>query len=314
MLAHEEVAPFLLSRGVFGPRDVVEGALRVRDVSRRNVVYLAENGEGPAYVLKQGDVAHEARVLRLLAGPLRGWVPEVLDAGDDWLLLRSRAGSDWASRGAPAPTQVRSLGRLLGTLRTVELPDGPPPTWLDLTAPPAAILADFRAASLDLVALVQADDDLCERLHALGETLVPEVAMHGDLRVENCIAAGRRVVVVDWENASRGPRGWDVATVLAEFLRVWMGSVPIPDVQRPSRLLALARHPLARLQPLMSALWACSGGGDEDRVWQLAGARLVDAAIELARGASALSSHVLVLLDLAANLIRDPRRFAPLLR
>src|SRR5690242_12631276 len=70
VLAHEEVAPFLLSRGVFGPRDVVDGALRVRDVSRRNVVYLAENGDGPAYVLKQGDVAHEARVLGILAGPL----------------------------------------------------------------------------------------------------------------------------------------------------------------------------------------------------------------------------------------------------
>jgi hypothetical protein len=101
---------------------------------------------------------------------------------------------------------------------------------------------------------------------------------------------------------------------LAEFLRVWIGSVPIPDAQKPSRLLALAGHPLAQLEPSMVALWTGSGGSDPELVWQLAGVRLVEAAIERARGAAALSSHVLVLLDLAANLIRDPRRFVPLLR
>jgi aminoglycoside phosphotransferase (APT) family kinase protein len=313
-LTHAEVASFLLSRGLVEPRDVVEGELRISDVSGRNRVYLADVGAGPAYVVKQGDVAHEARVLGALAEPLRGHVPEVVEADDGLLVLRTVSGPDWADhhpeRRFP-PAQARALGRVLRTLETVELPAGPGSMWgLDVINPPAAVLREFSAGGLEVIARVQGAADLCARLEDIRALRGAEVAVHGDLRWENCVAAGRRLLVVDWEDAGPGPRGWDVACAVAEYLRLWIGSVPIAAADDPGRLLALAGHPLACMRPAIAALWTAFGGRDVERLCELVAVRLLEMAIERSQALSAPSGHVLVLLDLASNLLSRPRAAA----
>src|SRR4051812_4905509 len=97
MLEQAAVAPLLLSRGLVERRDVSAGELRIRDVSARNTVYLAEVGDR-TYVVKEGNVAHEARVLRALAEPLRGHVPEVIEADATIMVLRTHAGAEWGER------------------------------------------------------------------------------------------------------------------------------------------------------------------------------------------------------------------------
>src|SRR4051795_11711861 len=85
MLDQSAVSDYLLSAGLVKPEAVVNEDLVVVDASRRNRVFVASTGEGPAYVVKQAEdgdgraLAHEAAVLRALARPLGALIPEVLD-------------------------------------------------------------------------------------------------------------------------------------------------------------------------------------------------------------------------------------------
>jgi len=307
MLAHAAVAPFLLSRGFAEPRHVVAGQLRVRDLSGRNPVFLAEVADR-LYVVKQGEVAHEAAVLRALAGPLRGQVPEVLLAEERLLVLGAAAGRHWGAlpvrRGLAG---ARALGRLLRTLESVALPPRVAPAWdFSFDPLPAAALDEFTAGGLELIARVQRDADLCARLAAAQSRGAPEVAVHGDLRWENCVASGRRLVLVDWEDAGQGPRGWDVACAVAEYLRVWIASAPMAAAD--PELIALADVPLERVQAAIGQLWAAYGGRDAERLGELVAVRLLETAV--ARAAAAPSFPVAVLVNLAANLLRRPREAA----
>jgi hypothetical protein len=120
---------------------------------------------------------------------------------------------------------------------------------------------------------------------------------------------------VDWELAGRGAAGFDVGTVLAEYLRVWVGSIPIVDPTDPGRLMARARYPLARMHPAISAFWcayraAAPAGPALRRVMELAAVRLLQTAVERAQGLAAPSPHVLTLVQLADSTLRDPEGVA----
>jgi len=69
MLEQADVVVYLLERGLLTSAAVVDGAVIVRDVSRRNRNFTVEQRDGPGHLLKQGlgadgvfSVAHEARV------------------------------------------------------------------------------------------------------------------------------------------------------------------------------------------------------------------------------------------------------------
>jgi len=333
MLEQSAIAHYLLSLGLVKPQAVVEGELAVLDVSRRNCVSLVTTRAGPTYVVKQGTetLSHEAAVLRALVGvpELAGVVPVVVRHEPDAarLVLRTAGGArDWSDHHGRFPRlPVRSLGRALAALHRVpadRLPEPPPgldPLWgLSLAEPSHELVRDLSAGGRDLVARLQASQALCDRLNDLRAALSDGSLTHGDLRWENCLVAaapgsrrGTRVLVVDWELAGRGPPELDVGTVLAEYLRSWVGSIPIVEPRDPSRLAAHARHPLARMQPAMRAFWSAyrrGGAGPVSlrRVVQLAAVRLLQSAVERAQGLAAPTAHVVTLVQLADNLLRDP--------
>jgi Ser/Thr protein kinase RdoA (MazF antagonist) len=346
MLEQSAIAHYLLSLGLVKPQAVVEDDLTVLDVSRRNSVFLAGARDGPAYVVKQATpqsaetLMHEAAVLRGLAGmpELAGLVPTVvhLEPGAARVVLRTPGDArDWsdhhgAGRFPRAP--ARSLGRALAALHRVpadRLPEPPPrldPLWgLSLTEPSHELVRDLSAGGRDLVARLQASPAMCDRLYSVRESLSGGPFVHGDLRWENCLAVGvpgsrrrTRVLIVDWELAGRAPAELDVGTVLAEYLRSWVGSIPIVEPRDPGRLVAHAGHPLPRMQPAMRAFWSAyrlSGTGSPRlrRVVELAAVRLLQSAVERAQGLAAPTAHVVTLVQLADNLLRDPDGGAGLL-
>ena len=144
--------------------------------------------------------------------------------------------------------------------------------------------------------------------------------MHGDLRWENCLAlpapgARRRtrVLLVDWELAGRADPAFDVGSVLAEYLRVWVGSVPIVEAGRPRPARRLrARHPLAAHaagHPRVLVVVPPRPARSRRRCGasiELAAVRLLQTAIERAQGLSAPSAHVVTLVQLADNMLRRP--------
>jgi aminoglycoside phosphotransferase (APT) family kinase protein len=339
MLQQSDIAHYLVSLGLVKPRAIVEEDLTVIDASRRNCVFLAATRTGPTYVVKQagprsaGTLAHEAAILRVLAGAteLAGTVPTVVHHEPDVarLVLRTPAGAqDWnehhgAGRFPRIPARI--LGRALAALHRCpagafeELPPGVYPMWgLSLPEPSHELLLDLSAGARDLVARLQGSHTLCDRLNELREVGSDGALVHGDLRWDNCLAVTApgsrrrtRVLLIDWELAGRGAAGFDVGTVLAEYLRVWVGSIPIVEPSDPGRLVARARHPLGRMQPAMQALWSAYRLASPRRptlrrVIELAAVRVLQTAVEHAQGLAEPSAHVVTLVQLADNMLREP--------
>jgi Ser/Thr protein kinase RdoA (MazF antagonist) len=339
MLEQSDIAHYLLSLGLVKPRAVVEEDLTIVDASRRNSVFVVTTRSEPTYVVKQAGprsvetLAHEAGVLRTLAHTtdMAEQVPVVVHHDRDAavLVLRSPADardwSDYHNEGRFPRSQARALGRALARLHRSDPhaiddpPSGTNRMWgLSLPDPPHELLLDLSAGAQDLVARLQASPAFCDRLRALRNANSEARLVHGDLRWDNCLAVAApgsrrrtRILLVDWELAGRGSAAFDVGTVLAEYLRAWVGSIPIVEPSDPGRLAAHARHPLSQLQPAINAFWSAYRLDSPRRptlrrVIERAAVSLLQIAIERAQGFSAASAHVVTLVQLADNMLREP--------
>ncbi len=337
MLEQSDMTHYLLSLGLVKARDVVEEDLAIIDVSRRNCVFLATTRSGPSFVVKQAGprsahtLAHEAAVLGALAGAaeLAGRVPVVVrhEPTARRLVVSTPGGArDWCDhRGRFPRIPARVLGRTLAALHRLpaddveELPQDVDRMWaLSLPEPPHELVLDLSAGAQDLVARVQASNHLCHRLDELRNTPDDDVPVHGDLRWANCLALAApgserrtRVVLVDWELAGPGAAAFDVGTVLAEYLSAWIGSIPIGDPGDPGRLVARARHPLERMRPAIHEFWSAYRIANPlcpplRRVVELGAVRLLQTAVEHAQGLAAPTAHVVTLVQLADNMLRNP--------
>ena len=326
VLEQSDVAHYLLSLGVVKPREVIDDGFAVVDASRRNRVFLATRRSGPTLVVKQGEapaLAHEAEILRLLAPGMAGHVPAVVHHEDGRLVLSTVPGArDWGEHEGRFPRiPSRVLGRILARLHDlrVEAPSSLGSNLaLHLPEPPHALVLGLSATAQDLVARIQASEFLCARLDELRDAESGDALVHGDLRWENCLAVPApgarrrtRVLLVDWEFSGRADAAFDAGTVLAEYLRVWVGSVPIVEAVDPGRLVERARYPLSAMRPAMAGFWSAYATARSRppplaRVVELAAVRLVQTAIEAAQGLAATTAHVVTLLQLADNLLRRP--------
>jgi aminoglycoside phosphotransferase len=343
MLEQSEIAHYLLSLGLVKASAVVEEDLTIVYASRRNCVFVATTRDGPTYVVKQASprsaltLRHEAAVLRVLTNgtPLAGSVPVVVHHEPEAarLVLRSPGGGrDWTQEHGPrrfSRSRARRLGQALAALHELpidaveELPAGVDRMWaLSLPEPSHEVLLELSAGARDLVARLQASAALCDRLNDLREAVADDNVVHGDPRWDNCVvvpAPGSRrrtrLLLLDWELAGRGASGFDVGTVLAEYLCTWVGSIPIADPTDPGRLVSLARDPLWRMQPAIEAFWLAYGrarqqGPSLRRVIELAAVRMLQTAVERAEGLATPSAHTVTLVQLADNMLRAPEHVA----
>jgi aminoglycoside phosphotransferase (APT) family kinase protein len=336
LLDQSQIAHYLVSLGLVNPRAVIEEDLTITDASRRNAVFLATSSRGRTYVVKQAGpsgpatLAREAAVLRELADvpALAGVVPELAhyDEPAARLVLRSPAEAiDWGTQRRVPQLASRALGRALAAVHgarvNVEpLAPGDERLWgLSLVEPPLARVRSLSAGALALLAQVQADARLCDRLRRLRTEVSADGFVHGDLRRENCLVSPApgsrrrtRVLLIDWEHAGPGPSELDVGAALAEYLRVWVDSCENLEPDSDFARLDLgARRPLALVQPPMEALWtayrrAATQPVSVMRVAELAGARLLEAAFEYAQGLSFVSGHAIVLLQIAKGMLQAP--------
>jgi len=343
MLEQSEIAHYLLSLGLVKPRAVVEEDLTIVDASRRNRVFVVSTRAGPTYVVKQAGprsgltLEHEAAVLRVLGDTpsLAEHVPVLVehDRAAARLVLRSPGGArEWTpqngSRRFP-PARARGLARALAALHDLpadsveDLPTGVDPMWgLSLPEPSHDVLLQLSAGARDLVARLQASAALCDRLDQLREAVADDHVVHGDPRWENCLVVAApgsrrrtRLLLVDWELAGRGAAAFDLGTVLAEYLYIWVGSIPIADPTDPGRLVALARAPLWRMQPAIGTFWSSYRRARPQapslrRVIELAAVRLLQTAVERAEGLATPSAHTVTLVQLADNMLRQPEHVA----
>jgi aminoglycoside phosphotransferase (APT) family kinase protein len=286
VLDNVDVMPYLLERDLVSARAVVEGGVRIVDMSRRNRVFLVTVDGGPHVVVKQAadpedaGVRHEAVVLdrlratdRRLAARLpaplsydRATGILVLEAGRDAHVLRERHARGRFSRELAAQVG-RTLALLHGTpLATLGDHAAPvDPAWaLRLHRPSLRAAHHMTDATRELVSTIQQSQELCAALDELDASGGDATVVHGDVRWDNVVVARAtsaatsrrsRLLLVDWESAGHGDPSLDVGAFVGEYLYAWLRSVPIVDPGDPGRLLAHARYPLARMRPALSAFW-----------------------------------------------------------
>ena len=343
MLGAADVAGYLLACGLIHPRAVVRGGLTVDDRSHLNRVFLvAADGERQLVVKVGAGVAREAAVLERLraAASLAHALPRVVahDPAEQVLVLEAAPGARdlvrHHARGrfsrALAAEAGRSLARLHalgpGALGGVAAPrPAAPPHRPDLDE-----LRTLSGAAIELTRIVQRSGELCADLDELLSGPPPALAVvHGDVRWGNCIALRRGtrgwdgLQLVDWERCAAGDPAVDVGAFIGEYLRAWIGSMPVADPRDPGVLRGRAQIPMRRLRPAVQAFWTAYAGHRPEsplaagetlrRSLRFAGARLLVTALEGAQAVSELRPGLLALLPLSRNVLRRPDQAAALL-
>jgi aminoglycoside phosphotransferase (APT) family kinase protein len=324
------VAPYLTRKGLLGARAVVDGRLRVIDVSRRNRVFMVTADDEPSYIVKLPDdandrgVAHEAAVLQRLQaeggdGRAASFLPTVVvyDAGEGVLILEAPPGAhnlaQQHARGRFSRALAREAGRALAVLHSVEpgtLDDlrAPDPTWaLAIHRPSLHALRTLSAASVELVRTIQGSPALCAALDELIASSQRVSVIHGDIRWENCLVLSHRgttrrtrLLLIDWELAAAGDPALDIGAFFSEYLRVWL---------RPGNALPAIR-------PAVGAFWEAyerhRGHSTIElsrtlrRALRFAGASLVLTALEDAQELAELRETERSTLKLGTEVLRRP--------
>lgn len=117
------------------------------------------------------------------------------------------------------------------------------------------------ADGLKFFALYQRYDSLGQAISELGSAFVPCCLTHNDLKLNNVLLHNQWdeiddnvVRLIDWERCSWGDPAFDVGTIIASYLQIWLNSLVISSSIGIEESLRLATTPLELLQPSMSAL------------------------------------------------------------
>ncbi|GIH09231.1 hypothetical protein Rhe02_72980 [Rhizocola hellebori] len=345
MLTLGNVPGYLIDCGLVSPQSIVDGDLLVRELSSRNHNFGVRCRQASSHLLKQAQagqldtVVNEAEVYRLLADEpsmhaylvkFHGYDPQ----GKVLFLQYLHDAVDLATfhgRRRRPPTGVAGeVGAALAALHRL-----PAARWEGLVMHPRRLsfltphrpdLELYRtstAAQLDLIRIIQGTPGFGESLDELARAWSATTPIHHDARLINFLLTASphqrrrpRVRLVDWEFAGLGDPRWDIGSVLAGYLSLWLSSIPMSATASKARSVALATRPLGLVQPAILACWRGYVEAldlDVTAARQLlrgtvgfAAVRLVHTAREIAQSSGALTSDIVLHLQVAHNMLARP--------
>lgn len=117
------------------------------------------------------------------------------------------------------------------------------------------------ADGVKFFSLYQRYDSLGQAISELGSAFVPCCLTHNDLKLNNVLLHNQWdeiddgiVRLIDWERCRWGDPAFDVGTIIASYLQIWLNSLVISSSLGIEESLRLATIPLELLQPSMAAL------------------------------------------------------------
>ncbi len=349
MLTQETVIPYLLRRGHLTFAELIASGVKVYDASRRNGNFRVERQPGDALLLKQArepnaspTVGWEAMIYKTFQAlpashPLRRHTVPFLEYDDDEgvLVLRSIADARTLAAhqnqgGIPTRPATR-IGRALGALHSLELGSPPMsalseglprrlPHALFLHRPDHALYCAASYGNLQAARVMQSFPAFGALIDALTKEWRPTALVHFDVKGDNILLSAktgaRSAWLIDWELAELGDPAWDVGSMFADYLGVWLWSIPITGEHPPAHYLSLARFPLTRLQPALRAFWRSYRlvrglTGRAATAFLLAATRycavrLIQRVHEQTREAVDLLANTICQLQLSWNILQEP--------
>uniref|UniRef100_A0A2P0ZG86 Phosphotranslferase enzyme family n=1 Tax=[Tolypothrix] sp. PCC 7415 TaxID=373957 RepID=A0A2P0ZG86_9CYAN len=119
------------------------------------------------------------------------------------------------------------------------------------------------ADALKFFALYQRYDSLGQAIAELSQAFTPCCLTHNDLKLNNILlhndweqslASAGIVRIIDWERSGWGDPAYDLGTIIASYLQIWLTSLVISQSLDIQEALRLAIVPLEYLQPSITAL------------------------------------------------------------
>lgn len=350
--SERDAVSYLIERRLLRSEHIVDGTVLASDVSRRNLDFKVVLDDGPSFLVKQAvaaqtaaTLAHEAAVygfLRSTPGRVRlsRYLPHFHDYDQDnqILILPVMQGAEslasyYRRRGRPSSALSRQLGNGLAALHAIT--DGDTAGWpfphsepraFSLHRPDMLAFLTSASASLEFVRILQQSGTLCQGIEAVRAHWRDETMVHGDLRPDNCVvyseSGGRptSIFLVDWEFAGPGDPGWDVGTIFAEYLSLWLDSVPLGGEMPVARSVALAGLPLKAIWSSVRAFWqayksSLPGGRAPNsaavvHAVQFGAVRMVQIGFEQSQTENQVSAKSIALLQLASNILERPQESA----
>jgi aminoglycoside phosphotransferase len=340
----DEAIAFLLEGRLLDARDLVQGEVRVEDHSARHRNVAVHCTTRPGIFLKEapsgdvlGTLAAEAAFYTLVNGvgrlaALQPFVPRLLryDADRQLLALELVGNVSNARSGAPRTDALAEIGPQLGQLLalchsagTADDPDTRGafsemlPWAFRVALPEPSLFRDVGPLQLDLIRLVQRHRDIIDRFREARRAWQCSSFIHGDVRWTNILVEGPAALrLVDWEAAGVGDPAWDVASAFEGWLSRGLETLPLDAEDGPAEASARFAQTLPALQRQMSGLWhayartaeveAEALGALRDRATAYAGIRLLQSAYEWSSGRTAFSPFILLTVQLAVSLLRQP--------
>jgi tRNA A-37 threonylcarbamoyl transferase component Bud32 len=337
----------LAERELTQPAEVVLGKVSLQRLSARQRVYRVRTAATDVVVKQALTAAHPGALTHELDfydsvnnGALRhselaGHVPVVvssepsaatvvLETVHGILLAEELFGEGRARLPGPAATFGTLVAGMHGLRPTDQsLPSRAGislPSIFNFLFPDSSGYLTLTGGQIEILRTLQRFPDLMQAVSSIRDTWSDSAFIHGDLSLSNVMIStnGSRIVLLDWEHAGPGDPGWDIGTVLAEWLGHWILSIPIVPAMSISHLSSFARLPLHLISCRIEAFWtayAKARGYPEAATntqllaaTQFAGVRLFQKTLEHAYARTALSGHEQLLMQLGMNLVMTPER------
>ncbi len=123
------------------------------------------------------------------------------------------------------------------------------------------IFGSVPGDGLKFFALYQRYDSLGQAIAELGKSFTPSCLTHNDLKLNNILlhtdwqqTNDSIIRLIDWERNSWGDPAFDLGTLFASYMQIWLGSLVISKSLSIEESLSLALTPLEDLQPSIAAL------------------------------------------------------------
>jgi thiamine kinase-like enzyme len=345
MLSQHEVVPYLLARGLLTSQSVVEGDVLVDDVSRRNHNFLVASPSG-RYLLKQAvgrdrvrTISREAVFYRAVCEKENGFssylpkfylhdeernilIIESLESVETLREQQLRTGRSSSGVAEELAEALAALHQFSADFTSEFVTAGS----FKARLPYRPDLKTFRSLSgggIEVIKMIQANRNVVDVLDQLTDESKGSAVIHGDVRGDNFLlpagAGARRegwLKVIDFELATCGDAAVDIGWMFADYLSLWIFSLPLIAGYHPDRFDAIARWPLRKVQPLMRSFWrryVSSMGLDRSQSDQFrsravkhCGARLLHLAMETTYTSNEITRSQLCLLQVGTNILLQP--------